>query len=721
MLAGLAGITVLKQAVAAGGDLAGLALAAAARAADFALGGAISRATTGDAGHVLLADVGRGTLAAVAREADRREQVATDAWRAAVGARGGGKGSGAAGALGIAVAFDGGAFAGHTGAAIAAAEEARRAAARAADRRALCVCRTDARSTFSGVGAGGTSAKAANAADRVALALGVGTQRDVFAISSGLALAESSTLARGDVGGVVAADVVDGARHGFAAQVAGWGFFAMPGGAAGLTWAVTGGVATDAGSTFGRDHAMAFGAVGVGRARFAEAGLAGDEARARAIARAGAGLAGRAGGFGQHRAVRIEFAGAKGVAVEGELTRIELATLGVDTRALEGSAGVVARGGRARADAARHVAGRARLGARGRAADAVHALPRRIALRAGGAGGAEGAGCNAVAGCQKQGVCDARFPGARRRSGVAARSRRVRFQLLSVGGAAAADTIGKRSLLSGTARQHDGYGDQPERNSAYHCFSCHFAPLPDAVRPLASGAAFAVPKRNAHSKDRADLHWAICSAVPALDASEPIPDLLRNRGLRPVDGLRCTDGGYSAGRLLRLGAQGLVRILAPDYCAACDAPLMDAAVFCAECGPCPAAPDSLPLEAIVAGEYAPPLSTAILRLKFGQRTDLADRLSVLLPPRADRTGGVGGAGSAAPGALGRARVQSARAARAALVSHARSRARDSVRAGVCFRAGATRRTRRGCRGRRAFGMWWGPSLPTRAPQGVTRS
>jgi ComF family protein len=33
----------------------------------------------------------------------------------------------------------------------------------------------------------------------------------------------------------------------------------------------------------------------------------------------------------------------------------------------------------------------------------------------------------------------------------------------------------------------------------------------------------------------------------------------------------------------------------------------------------------------VAGAYAPPLSTSILRMKFGQRTDLADRLCALLP------------------------------------------------------------------------------------------
>ncbi|HTV19596.1 MAG TPA: ComF family protein [Polyangiaceae bacterium] len=40
---------------------------------------------------------------------------------------------------------------------------------------------------------------------------------------------------------------------------------------------------------------------------------------------------------------------------------------------------------------------------------------------------------------------------------------------------------------------------------------------------------------------------------------------------------------------------------------------------------------ALPLGAWAAGAYAPPLSTAIRRMKFGQRTDLADRLSALLP------------------------------------------------------------------------------------------
>jgi ComF family protein len=49
------------------------------------------------------------------------------------------------------------------------------------------------------------------------------------------------------------------------------------------------------------------------------------------------------------------------------------------------------------------------------------------------------------------------------------------------------------------------------------------------------------------------------------------------------------------------------------------------------CGPCPPPPAALALGAVAVGAYAPPLSTAIRRMKFGQRTDLADRLSALLP------------------------------------------------------------------------------------------
>jgi ComF family protein len=73
------------------------------------------------------------------------------------------------------------------------------------------------------------------------------------------------------------------------------------------------------------------------------------------------------------------------------------------------------------------------------------------------------------------------------------------------------------------------------------------------------------------------------------------------------------------------------RCLAPDYCAACDAPTDGSTTFCPACGPCPPPPAVLALAAVAGGAYAPPLSTAIRRMKFGQRTDLADRLSALLP------------------------------------------------------------------------------------------
>lgn len=74
-----------------------------------------------------------------------------------------------------------------------------------------------------------------------------------------------------------------------------------------------------------------------------------------------------------------------------------------------------------------------------------------------------------------------------------------------------------------------------------------------------------------------------------------------------------------------------MRLVAPDYCAACDAPVRAGEPFCEECGECPPAPAEVALGASVGGAYAPPLSTAIRRLKFGQRTDLAGRLSPLLP------------------------------------------------------------------------------------------
>lgn len=91
-------------------------------------------------------------------------------------------------------------------------------------------------------------------------------------------------------------------------------------------------------------------------------------------------------------------------------------------------------------------------------------------------------------------------------------------------------------------------------------------------------------------------------------------------------------------RLAQRSARALRQLVAPDYCAACDAPVAPDTVFCASCGPCPAAPPLTGIEeGWVAGAYAPPLSTAILRMKFGQRADIADRLAGLL-----RAGDLGG-------------------------------------------------------------------------------
>lgn len=105
--------------------------------------------------------------------------------------------------------------------------------------------------------------------------------------------------------------------------------------------------------------------------------------------------------------------------------------------------------------------------------------------------------------------------------------------------------------------------------------------------------------------------------------AQPLPPIVRQTLMRA--------SVERAGRWLSWGGRALARLVAPDHCAACDAPVHGVEPFCEECGPCLPAADSLPLGAVVAGAYAPPLSTAIGRLKFGRRTDLADRLSLLLP------------------------------------------------------------------------------------------
>ncbi len=76
----------------------------------------------------------------------------------------------------------------------------------------------------------------------------------------------------------------------------------------------------------------------------------------------------------------------------------------------------------------------------------------------------------------------------------------------------------------------------------------------------------------------------------------------------------------------------LLDALAPPGCAACDAPASK--TFCDACGAL--APvsarllDGIPL--IVAGAYAPPLSTAIVRFKYAGRPELSRSLSQLLVP-----------------------------------------------------------------------------------------
>jgi ComF family protein len=84
----------------------------------------------------------------------------------------------------------------------------------------------------------------------------------------------------------------------------------------------------------------------------------------------------------------------------------------------------------------------------------------------------------------------------------------------------------------------------------------------------------------------------------------------------------------------------LLDVLAPPTCAACEAPSPHDA-FCAECGAPVSASgeplvDGLPL--VVLGCYEPPLSTAILRLKYQNRPELALPLARLLAPRLDDAG-----------------------------------------------------------------------------------
>ncbi|HEU4577625.1 MAG TPA: phosphoribosyltransferase family protein [Polyangiaceae bacterium] len=86
---------------------------------------------------------------------------------------------------------------------------------------------------------------------------------------------------------------------------------------------------------------------------------------------------------------------------------------------------------------------------------------------------------------------------------------------------------------------------------------------------------------------------------------------------------------------LHRAARLLTELIAPDSCAACDAPVEREQLFCARCGACPPRPPAVSLSGELrcsaGGAYAPPLSTAIQRFKFSQRADLARPLARLLP------------------------------------------------------------------------------------------
>lgn len=89
--------------------------------------------------------------------------------------------------------------------------------------------------------------------------------------------------------------------------------------------------------------------------------------------------------------------------------------------------------------------------------------------------------------------------------------------------------------------------------------------------------------------------------------------------------------GFSAHQLWLEGTRLLLELLAPDCCAACDAPIAGEGAFCSACGPWPCAPPLPAGHGCAAGAYAPPLSTAIRRLKFSRRADVARPLARRLP------------------------------------------------------------------------------------------
>jgi ComF family protein len=124
----------------------------------------------------------------------------------------------------------------------------------------------------------------------------------------------------------------------------------------------------------------------------------------------------------------------------------------------------------------------------------------------------------------------------------------------------------------------------------------------------------------------------------------------------------------------------LSNLIAPEYCAACDAPIEESHVFCTHCGPCPdAAAHVAAVCAHVGGSYAPPLSSAIRRFKFSRRADLARPLARLLPWPFDDAGSLRAQRVVVPVPLHYARLVERGFNPAGLLGHALAR-----RAGAAF-------------------------------------
>jgi ComF family protein len=92
----------------------------------------------------------------------------------------------------------------------------------------------------------------------------------------------------------------------------------------------------------------------------------------------------------------------------------------------------------------------------------------------------------------------------------------------------------------------------------------------------------------------------------------------------------------SAKSVLGRLAAGLLDVLAPPRCAACDEPCPRRSGFCSTCGlPKPAPPSELSGVPVVAGGlYEPPLVPALVRFKYGKRSELAPALADLIRPHA---------------------------------------------------------------------------------------